>query len=128
MAAEGTALVSSAAPPTKRRVLRHFETSLVLSTSMALTGPKKEKIIARLTRAGESRMARVRGDFVDTHCADAPPAKRAAVDERVRCWLDDGVNDGFESLYGVLQEQAKLTLAKARKLCAPPASMRSHTH
>jgi len=114
--AEGTALVSSAAPPTKRRALGHFETSLVLSTSTALTGPQKEKIIVRLTRAGEGRMARVRGDFVDTHCADAPPAKRAAVDERVRCWFDDGVHDGFESLYGVLEEQAKLKLAKARTL------------
>ena len=60
MAAEGTALVSSAAPPTKRRALGHFETSLVLSTSTALTGPQKEKIIVRLTRAGEGRMARVR--------------------------------------------------------------------
>ena len=124
--AEGTALVSSAAPPTKRPALGHFETSLVLSTSTGLTGPQKEKIIARLTRAGEGRMARVRGDFVDTHCADAPPAKRAAVDERVRCWLDDGVHDGFESLYGVLEEQAKLKLPKALEMCAPPAAMRSH--
>lgn len=116
MAAEGTALVSSAAPPTKRRVLRHFETSLVLSTSTALTGPQKEKIVARLSRAGESMMARARGDFVDTRCKGATPAERAAVDECVRSWFDAGVHDGFKALYSVLDQHTKLKLPKALEL------------
>ena len=126
MAAEGTALVSSAAPPTKRRVLRHFETSLVLSTSTALTGPQKEKIVARLSRAGESMMARARGDFVDTRCKGATPAERAAVDECVKSWFDAGVHDGFKALYSVLDQHTKLKLPKALELCAPPAAMPSH--
>ena len=125
VAAEGTALVS-AAPPTKRRVLRHFETSLVLSTSTALTGPQKEKIIASLSRAGEGMMARARGDFVDTRCKGATPAQRAAVDERVRRWFDAGVHDGFKALYDVLNRHVELELPKALEMCAPPAAMRCH--
>ena len=126
VAAEETSLVSSAAPPTKRRVLRHFETSLVLSTSTALTGPQKEKIVARLSRAGESMMARARGDFVDTRCKGATPAERAAVDERVRRWFDAGVHDGFKALYDVLNRHVELELPKALEMCAPPAAMRCH--
>ena len=126
VAAEGTVLVSSAAPPTKRRVLRHFETSLVLSTSTALTGPQKEKIVARLSRAGEGMMARARGDFVDTRCKGATPAQRAAVDEHVRRWFDAGVHDGFKALYDVLNRHVELELPKALEMCAPPAAMRNH--
>jgi len=116
VAAEGTALDSSAAPPTKRRVLRHFETSLVLSTSTVLTGPQKEKIIAILSRAGEGMMARARGDFVDARCKGATPVERAAVDERVRRWFDAGVHDGFKALYDVLNRHVELELPKALEM------------
>lgn len=112
--------IDAAAPAKRRRILRHFETSLVLSTSAALTGPQKEKIIARLSRAGESLMARARGDFVDVRCKHATPAERAAVDERVQGWFDAGVHDGFKALYDVLNRHGEMKLPEALALCAPP--------
>ena len=121
MAAEGTSLVSSAAPPTKRRFLRHFETALLHSTSAALTA-EKEKVVDTLTAAGESGLSNAHGVFLAQHCANATREECAFVDGRLRLWFAAGTGGDFQELFDKLKEHGELTLSEALARCAQPPS------
>ena len=119
MAAEGASLVSSAAPPTKRGFLRHFETALLHSTSAALTA-EKEKVVDTLTAAGESGLSNAHGVFLAQHCAHATREECAFVDGRLRLWFAAGTGGDFKELFDTLEEHGKLTLSEALARCAQP--------
>ena len=121
MAAEGASLVSSAAPPTKRGFLRHFETALLHSTSAALTA-EKEKVVDTLTAAGESGLSNAHGVFLAQHCANATREECAFVDGRLRLWFAAGTGGDFKELFDTLEEHGKLTLSEALARCAQPPS------
>ena len=121
MAAEGASLVSSAAPPTKRGFLRHFETALLHSTSAALTA-EKEKVVDTLTAAGESGLSNAHGVFLAQHCAHATREECAFVDGRLRLWFAAGTGGDFKELFDTLEEHGKLTLSEALARCAQPPS------
>ena len=119
VAAEGASLVSSAAPPTKRGFLRHFETALLHSTSAALTA-EKEKVVDTLTAAGESGLSNAHGVFLAQHCAHATREECAFVDGRLRLWFAAGTGGDFKELFDTLEEHGKLTLSEALARCAQP--------
>ena len=121
MAAEGASLVSSAAPPTKRGFLRHFETALLHSTSAALTA-EKEKVVDTLTAAGESGLSNAHGVFLAQHCANATREEFAFVDGRLRLWFGAVTGGDFKELFDTLEEHGKLTLSEALARCAQPPS------
>ena len=91
----------AAAAPTKRRILRHFETSLLLSTSAALI-VARENVVAALTAAGESRLSNAHGVFLAQHCANATREECAFVDGRLRLWFAAGTGGDFKELFDML--------------------------
>lgn len=108
-----------AAAPAKRKILRHFETALLHSTSAALTA-EKEKVVATLTAAGESRLSNAHGVFLEQHCANATREECAFVDGCLRLWFTAGTGGDFKELFDMLEKHGKLTLSEAlaREECA----------
>ena len=112
-----------AAAPAKRKILRHFETALLHSTSAALTA-EKEKVVATLTAAGESRLSNAHGVFLEQHCANATREECAFVDGCLRLWFTAGTGGDFKELFDMLEKHGKLTLSEALARCAQPPSPR----
>ena len=109
----------AAAAPTKRRILRHFETAILLSTSAARTA-EREKVVATLTAAGESELSGARGRFLEQRCANATLEERAFVDERLQRWFAAGAGGDFKELFDTLEEHGRLSLSEARARCMLP--------